>query len=68
MEDRFLIVQSYLNLVEAALMLLTAVLALLPFRRLKYICGLVMLTLLCFVFWKTVFYLVYDRNFTTVSV
>jgi hypothetical protein len=68
MEDRFLVIQSYLNLVEAALMLLTALVALLPFRRLKYVCGIIMLALVSCVFWKTVIYLVYDRNFITVSV
>jgi hypothetical protein len=67
MQDRYLVIQSYFNLVEAALMLLTALIALLPFRKLKFACGIIMMVLMCFVFWKTVMYLLYDRNFITIS-
>ncbi len=68
MDNRFLIIQSYLNAVEVLLLLLTGFLSLLPFRRLKFWCAVMLIVLSAFVFWKTVIYLAYDRHFITVSV
>ena len=68
MDDRFLLIQSYLNVAEVALLLLALLLSLLPQRRTKFIAALLILVGQAMVFWKTIMYLCYDRPFVTVSV
>jgi hypothetical protein len=68
MNDRYLIIQNWLNLVEVSLILLTILLSWLPSKKLKFSSSIMLIVLSSFVFWKTVIYLWYDRPFITVSV
>lgn len=68
MEDRFVVLQSWLSIAELALLWVAIIVSLLPSKRLKYWAALGVIVASAFTFWKTVIYLWYDRRFVTVSV
>jgi len=68
MNDRYLIIHNWLNLIEVTLLITAMLLSWLPFRRLKFATAVIILVVSACVFWKTVIYLWYDRAFVTVSI
>ena len=68
MEDRFVVIQSWMNAIEVCLILLTIIVSLIPRRKVKFACAVMIIVLQSMVFWKTVIYLWYDRYFITVLV
>ena len=68
MEDKYVVLQSWLSLVELALFWVSMLAALLPSKRLKYWAAMGVIVACGFTFWKTIIYLWYDRRFVTISV
>ena len=66
--DSFVVIQSWLNLVEVSLILLAVALSLSSCIIKKLVSALIVLTASAFVFWKTVIYILYSHDFTTDAV
>jgi hypothetical protein len=66
--DSFVVIQSWLNLVEVSLILAAVGLSLSSCPIKKLVSALVILTSSAFVFWKTVIYVLYSHDFTTDAV
>jgi hypothetical protein len=66
--DSFVVIQSWLNLLEAALILAAAIISISVCPIKKLIGALVILVTSAFVFWKTVIYICYSHDFTTEAV
>lgn len=66
--DSFVVIQSWLNIVEAVLLFIAIFLSTRT-CLIKQVCGgLLSIVTSAFVFWKTVIFLWYDRDFTTPAV
>jgi len=68
MEDQFVVLQSWLSLVELGIFWLSMLMNLIPSRKVKYWAAVGVIVASAFTFWKTTIYLWYDRRFITVSV
>lgn len=66
--DSFVVIQSWLNLVEVSLILAAVLLSLSACPIKKLVSALVVLASSAFVFWKTVIYVLYSHDFTTEAV
>lgn len=66
--DSFVVIQSWLNLVEVTLILAAVVLSAASSPVKKLVGALVILAASAFVFWKTVIYILYSHDFTTEAV
>lgn len=67
MDDQFVVIQSWLNVVEVSLLWLIVLISLVPNKRVKFWAAMMLIAVSACVFWKTVIYLWYDRRFITVS-
>ena len=67
MQDRFLVIQSWLNVAEVGIIWLAMFASVLPWKKIKFWSAMMLVVVSSFVFWKTVIYLWYDRAFVTVS-
>lgn len=63
--DTFVVIQSWLNLVEITTIMLGVFLSLSSCKIKKLIAALLIVIASAFVFWKTVIYLWYSHDFTT---
>lgn len=68
LSDSFVVIQSWLNLIEVTLILVALILSLSSCTIKKLISALVILMSSAFVFWKTVIYILYSHDFTTDAV
>lgn len=66
--DSFVVIQSWLNLVEVSLILFAVALSLSSCIIKKLVSALIVLTASAFVFWKTVIYIWYSHDFTSEAV
>lgn len=66
--DSFVVIQSWLNLVEISLILISLALSLSSCVIKKLVSALVILVASSFVFWKTVIYILYSHDHTTAAV
>lgn len=66
--DSFVVIQSWLNLVEVTLILAAVGLSLSSCPIKKLVAALVILVSSAFVFWKTVIYILYSHDHTTEAV
>ena len=64
--DSFVVIQSWLNLVEISIILFAVYLATSSDKRVK--AAITMIVASAFVFWKTVIYVFYSHDFTTAAV
>jgi hypothetical protein len=66
--DSFVVIQSWLNIVEALLLFLAIFLSTRARLSSQFWGGLLVIVASAFVFWKTVIFLWYDTDFTTPAV
>jgi hypothetical protein len=66
--DSFVVIQSWLNLIEVTLILAAVGLSLSRCSTKKLVGALVIIVGSAFVFWKTVIYMCYSHDFTTQAV
>jgi hypothetical protein len=65
LKDSFVVIQSWLNLVEVALTLTAVTLSFSSCTIKQLVSGLMVIVGSAFIFWKTVIYLSYDHQFLT---
>lgn len=66
--DSFVVIQSWLNIVEAILLLISVFLSLSSNLIFKIRGAFLVIVTSGFVFWKTVIFLIYDKDFITPAV
>ena len=68
MQDSFVVIQSQLNLIEVFMSFVAVFLSISSCRTKKIAGALLAIITSCFVFWKTVIFVMYDRDFITPAV
>lgn len=67
-KDTFVVIQSWLNIVEAIFALVAVILSFSGSAKTRLRSGLLAIIISAFVFWKTVIFLIYDKDFITPAV
>jgi hypothetical protein len=68
MKDSFVVIQSQLNLIEVLMSFVAVYLSLSTCNAKKISGALLAIITSCFVFWKTVIFVMYDKDFITPAV